>query len=112
MSPSSDVRAVAAPGVFGPGAVRLDVGLDASGNEGPPGIFERAHDAVRLEHDLTQPVDLLPDPPADDTVGVDEMEAPFSAEVRDGRMYGRGAYDMKCGLAACLAAAFPTRRRR
>lgn len=40
-----------------------------------------------------------------DTVGVDEMEAPFAAEVRDGRMYGRGAYDMKCGLAACMAAA-------
>jgi acetylornithine deacetylase len=40
-----------------------------------------------------------------DTVGVGGMPEPFSAEVRDGRMYGRGAYDMKCGLAACLAAA-------
>ena len=40
-----------------------------------------------------------------DTVGVEGMEAPFSAAMRDGRMYGRGAYDMKCGLAACLAAA-------
>lgn len=40
-----------------------------------------------------------------DTVGVGGMPDPFSAEVRDGRMYGRGAYDMKCGLAACLAAA-------
>jgi acetylornithine deacetylase len=39
-----------------------------------------------------------------DTVGVEGMPDPWSAEVRDGRMYGRGAYDMKCGLAACLAA--------
>lgn len=39
-----------------------------------------------------------------DTVGVDDMRDPFGAEIRDGRMYGRGAYDMKCGLAASLAA--------
>ena len=39
-----------------------------------------------------------------DTVGVEGMEAPFSGELRDGRVYGRGSYDMKGGLAACLAA--------
>lgn len=39
-----------------------------------------------------------------DTVGIAGMPDPWSAEVRGGRMYGRGAYDMKCGLAACLAA--------
>jgi acetylornithine deacetylase len=39
-----------------------------------------------------------------DTVGVDGMADPFSAEIKEGRLYGRGAYDMKGSLAACLAA--------
>ncbi len=39
-----------------------------------------------------------------DTVGVDGMGRPFSGDVRDGRLYGRGAYDMKGSLAASLAA--------
>jgi len=38
-----------------------------------------------------------------DTVGVTAMPDPFSAAVRDGKLYGRGAYDMKGGVAACLA---------
>jgi acetylornithine deacetylase len=40
-----------------------------------------------------------------DTVGVEGMTDPFSAEIRDGRLYGRGAYDMKNGMAAGMAAA-------
>jgi acetylornithine deacetylase len=39
-----------------------------------------------------------------DTVGVAGMEAPFEPRVRDGRLYGRGGYDMKGGLAAIMAA--------
>lgn len=40
----------------------------------------------------------------EDTVGVEGMPAPFSAEIRDGRMYGRGTHDMKGSLAACVGA--------
>jgi acetylornithine deacetylase len=40
-----------------------------------------------------------------DTVGVDGMDEPFSGAIRDGKLYGRGAYDMKGSLAACMAAA-------
>ncbi|MCY4146796.1 MAG: ArgE/DapE family deacylase [Chloroflexi bacterium] len=37
-----------------------------------------------------------------DTVGVVGMQAPLSPGIRAGRLYGRGAYDMKSGLAACM----------
>lgn len=40
-----------------------------------------------------------------DTVGVEGMDEPFSAALRDGKMFGRGSYDMKGSLAAQMAAA-------
>lgn len=39
-----------------------------------------------------------------DTVGTEGMTAPLTPVVRDGGMHGRGAYDMKGGLAAAMLA--------
>ena len=40
-----------------------------------------------------------------DVVGVAGMADPFRPRLENGRFYGRGAYDMKGGLAACMVAA-------
>jgi acetylornithine deacetylase len=40
-----------------------------------------------------------------DTVGAGGMSAPFVPYAQDGRVYGRGAYDMKASLAAIMLAA-------
>jgi acetylornithine deacetylase len=39
-----------------------------------------------------------------DTVGIVGMERPHEPFIQDNRLYGRGAYDMKGGLAAIMAA--------
>jgi acetylornithine deacetylase len=39
-----------------------------------------------------------------DTVGVAGMDQPYAARPAGGRIHGRGSYDMKAGLAACMLA--------
>jgi acetylornithine deacetylase len=39
-----------------------------------------------------------------DTVSVDAMDDPFTPRLEDGRLYGRGSYDMKGALAAAMLA--------
>ncbi len=45
-----------------------------------------------------------------DTVGVAGMERPHDPVVQDNRLYGRGAFDMKGGLAAIIFAAAAAKR--
>lgn len=47
-----------------------------------------------------------------DTVGVAGMADPFAPRLDNGRLYGRGAYDMKGSLAACMLAVAEAGRRR
>src|SRR5262245_46234434 len=37
-----------------------------------------------------------------DTVGVEGMPEPFSGAIRGNKLFGRGAYDMKGSVAACM----------
>ena len=45
-----------------------------------------------------------------DTVGTSGMADALQPGVRDGKLYGRGAYDMKGGLAACMLAIAEARK--
>lgn len=45
-----------------------------------------------------------------DTVGAGDMRDPFTPRIRDGKLYGRGALDIKSGVAAMCAAAMSVAR--
>lgn len=45
-----------------------------------------------------------------DTVGASGMTAPHSPRIQGSRLFGRGAYDMKAGVAAAMLAAAETKR--
>lgn len=47
-----------------------------------------------------------------DTVGVAGVQHPFQPEIIDNKLYGRGAYDMKGSLAACMLAMAAIRQMR
>jgi len=47
-----------------------------------------------------------------DTVGVTGMPNPHEPHIKDGRLFGRGSYDMKGGLAACMIAVAAARKQR
>lgn len=46
-----------------------------------------------------------------DTVGVAGMANPHQPRLENGRLYGRGAYDMKGGVAACMVAIAAAKKR-
>ena len=47
-----------------------------------------------------------------DTVGISSMLDAHQPVIKDGRLYGRGSYDMKGGLAACMIAVAAARKQR
>lgn len=74
--PGQEVERTEAVGVVG-----------TTGGEGTPALVLQAH------------LDVVPPGEPENWLGSE----PFSAEIRDGAMYGRGACDMKAGAAANLA---------
>jgi acetylornithine deacetylase len=84
-----------------------DAGFEVTLEEAAPGrpnVLARWSVGRRPHLLLTGHLDTVP-------VGEGWTRDPFGAEVGDGRLYGRGACDMKGGLAAMLGAMVDMRRR-
>ncbi len=77
----------------------LMLGLEVSNHEPEPG---RVSVVGRLRGSGNGPCLMLY--AHEDTVGIEGMSDPFAAEIHNGKLFGRGAYDMKGSLAACMAA--------
>jgi acetylornithine deacetylase/succinyl-diaminopimelate desuccinylase family protein len=71
---------------------------------GRPNVLARWSTGRRPVQLLTGHLDTVP-------VGQGWTRDPFGAEIHGGRLYGRGACDMKAGLAAMLSAVFDLRSR-
>jgi len=95
------------PGGAGEGAIAERIAADMRAS----GIDVRVSEAARGRPNVVGLLDSGRPGPAlmlcghSDTVGVEGMAAPFDPLVRDGKLFGRGAQDMKGGVAAILAAA-------
>ncbi|MCB0033115.1 MAG: ArgE/DapE family deacylase, partial [Anaerolineales bacterium] len=77
-----------------------DIGLTTTAHEPQPGRISVVGRLAGQGHGRT----LLYNAHYD-TVGVTGMAEPFSGAIREGKLYGRGSYDMKGSLAAQIAAA-------
>jgi acetylornithine deacetylase/succinyl-diaminopimelate desuccinylase family protein len=102
-SPTGEEKAVAESLATLCSAAGLDVTLEEAA-PGRPNVLARWTVGRRPHLLLTGHLDTVP-------VGEGWTRDPFGAEQSDGRLYGRGACDMKGGLAAMLGALVDMRRR-
>jgi acetylornithine deacetylase len=95
------------PGGAGEGAVaqRIAAELRASGIDVQVAEAAPGRPNVLGVIDMGRPGPALMLCGHSDTVGVEGMTAPFDPVVRDGKLFGRGAQDMKGGVASILGAA-------
>ncbi len=91
--PGVEVARSAAIGVVG--TVGAGAGEASRGPDGPTGTVADQMPGLVLQGHL----DVVPAGDPDSWLGTD----PFSAEIRDGSLFGRGSCDMKAGVAANLA---------
>ena len=108
-------------------SINPDLGTGGSGEDELARVVAEWCERAGLETRLTEPAPHRPNVVAVargtgsgrslmlnahmDTVGVAGMTDPFSPRLEGGRLYGRGAQDMKGSLAACMLTAAEARRR-